>query len=357
MGIFDDAFRKVFSDKKIFVEFINSFVPNIGISKIKEKDVSLENPIYKDPYFSNREADLPYRINYNGKDLYVYLLIEHQSRVDYLMAFRVLGYMVRIWEYHTKKYPDEIHKKSFKLPPIIPIVFYDGKEKWTATQFFNEKIYEWERFKKFIPTFTYELIDINKISIRRLREIRNAVSIILRLDSAKKEDALKIVKELTNIINLLPKKEQDLLKKHISAYIMVLAHRTGMSFVPEEIGDRGEVTQLFERFEESLREYIEEEKKKAIQRGLQEGIKKGIQEGIEKGMEKGIKKGIEKGLRKGLISGIKLALEVKFEEEGIEVLDPYLENLETEKLKRLRGVIKKAKSIKEVVKGIEKLKN
>ncbi len=353
MGIFDDAFRKVFSDKKIFIEFVNSFVPDIGISKISEENVYLESSIYKDPYFSNREADLLYRIRHNGRDLYIYILMEHQSKVDHLMAFRILGYMVRIWEYHTKKYPDEIHKKSFKLPPIIPIVFYDGRETWTATQFFNEKVYQQERFKKFIPMFMYELIDINKIPTQQLKKIKNAVSIILRLDSAKKENALKIVKELTKIINLLPYEEQELLKKHINAYIMVLAHRTGINLTPEEIGDKGEVTQLFERFEESLKEYIEEEKRKAIQKGLQEGIQKGIQ----KGMQEGIQKGMQEGIREGLINGIRLALEVKFEEEGIEIVDSYLEKLKVKDLKRLKSVIKKAKSLNEVIKGIERLKN
>ncbi len=58
-----------------------------------------------------------------------------------------------------------------------------------------------------------------------------------------------------------------------------------------------------------------------------------------------------------MINGIRLALEVKFEEEGIEIVDSYLEKLKVKDLKRLKGVIKKAKSLNEVIKGIERLKN
>ncbi len=80
MGLFDNAFRKVFPDKRIFVELINSFVPDIGLSSLKEEDLVLENVIYKDPYFANREADLLWKVNYNGNDVYIYILIKHQTR-------------------------------------------------------------------------------------------------------------------------------------------------------------------------------------------------------------------------------------------------------------------------------------
>ena len=87
----------------------------------------------------------------------------------------------------------------FKLPPIIPIVFYDGGERWTATLYFNEKINHWGYFKRFTPLFMYEVIDVNSIDDRRLGELKNGVSVILKPDATKREEALKVVEELRGI--------------------------------------------------------------------------------------------------------------------------------------------------------------
>jgi hypothetical protein len=47
--------------------------------------------------------------------------------------------------------------KTFKLPPIYPIVFYNGVNKWTATLEFKEKVKSIKEFEKHIPNFQYIL--------------------------------------------------------------------------------------------------------------------------------------------------------------------------------------------------------
>jgi len=48
----------------------------------------------------NRFNDLLFCTRLDGRRAYVYLLIEHQSSSDRLMAFRMLEYMVAIWRQH-----------------------------------------------------------------------------------------------------------------------------------------------------------------------------------------------------------------------------------------------------------------
>ncbi|MEO5726864.1 MAG: Rpn family recombination-promoting nuclease/putative transposase, partial [Byssovorax sp.] len=43
------------------------------------------------------------------------VLFEHQSTVDALMPFRLLQYMVLIWERHL-----QVHSEDKRLPPIVP---------------------------------------------------------------------------------------------------------------------------------------------------------------------------------------------------------------------------------------------
>ncbi len=49
------------------------------------------------------------------------------------MPFRLLRYMVRIWDAHLLKYPDAI-----RLPVILPLVLHHGERGWTAAVAFEE---------------------------------------------------------------------------------------------------------------------------------------------------------------------------------------------------------------------------
>ena len=66
-------------------------------------------------------GDVLYMTKLNGKDAYVYVLFEHQSSSDELMAFRLLLYVVQIIQQHLQQGHD-------KLPIVLPSVIYHGKE-------------------------------------------------------------------------------------------------------------------------------------------------------------------------------------------------------------------------------------
>lgn len=57
----------------------------------------------------------------------MYVLFEHQSTNDPLMAFRLLRYLVRIWEAVLVEQPDRQ-----RLPAIIPVVVHHSSSGWTA---------------------------------------------------------------------------------------------------------------------------------------------------------------------------------------------------------------------------------
>jgi Putative transposase, YhgA-like len=49
-----------------------------------------------------RHSDLLFTAPLDGHDAFVYVLIEHQSSDDPLMAFRVLRYVTRIWDQYKR---------------------------------------------------------------------------------------------------------------------------------------------------------------------------------------------------------------------------------------------------------------
>jgi len=77
-----------------------------------------------------REGDLVWRIpRRDGGDAYVMLLLEFQSTPDHWMALRLLVYAGLLWQQlvsERRLLPDG------RLPPILPIVLYNGDPRWRA---------------------------------------------------------------------------------------------------------------------------------------------------------------------------------------------------------------------------------
>lgn len=55
MGVYDSAFKKVFSDKNIFLQFIKAFVPELSNLEIELDDLFLEETTFTDPNLSDKE--------------------------------------------------------------------------------------------------------------------------------------------------------------------------------------------------------------------------------------------------------------------------------------------------------------
>ena len=117
-----DAFFKAnLEDKTRFCKTVKQHFSKDIVEKI---DFDKLNPVSTDfiqKDLSYLASDVLYSTKVNGKDAYIYVLWEHQSSSDPLMAFRVLVYTIQIMQKHLKAG----HKK---LPLVLPAIMYHGKE-------------------------------------------------------------------------------------------------------------------------------------------------------------------------------------------------------------------------------------
>lgn len=87
----------------------------------------------------------------------MYLLIEFQSRIDRFMAVRMLSYVSLLNQ-------DLIRQKQFthsgKLPPVLPIVLYNGERRWNAELDINGLIQEiGGGLSRYTPSMCYMILD------------------------------------------------------------------------------------------------------------------------------------------------------------------------------------------------------
>ena len=88
--IHDKTFRKILDDKKEFTIFINKIF-NLE-EKLEEKDIEKYNRKFVSVDYTNQESDVIYKL----KNKEIFILVEHQTKIDKKMPIRILKYELEI---------------------------------------------------------------------------------------------------------------------------------------------------------------------------------------------------------------------------------------------------------------------
>ena len=85
----------------------------------------------------DRKVDLLWRVPFRGSWLYLVILFEAQSTVDWRMPLRIMHETALVYQELSK---DPEVRKHGKLPPVLPIVVYSGTRPWTAATSVEEML-------------------------------------------------------------------------------------------------------------------------------------------------------------------------------------------------------------------------
>jgi hypothetical protein len=204
----DKGYKQLLSNKKIFLELIKTFVQEDWVNEIEEDELLLVDKSFVLEDFSEKEADMVYRLRTKEKDVIFYVLLELQSTVDFLMPFRLLQYMVQIWrETYNNTQKEERDRKDFRLPAIVSAVLYNGKNNWTAKMNFREMLSVYQIFGGRVLDFNYILFDVNRYKDEELYEMANLIASVFVLDQTMNHKEL--IRRLRKLIMVLRKLTQD----------------------------------------------------------------------------------------------------------------------------------------------------
>jgi predicted transposase/invertase (TIGR01784 family) len=119
----DKTYKIFLKYKKIFLEFIKSFIHEEWVNQINEDDIEIVNKSFILRDYTDKECDLVYRLKLKDTEIYFYVLLELQSTVDFTMPFRLLIYMVELLKLIFSNTDEKIRTaKNYKLPAIVPLV-------------------------------------------------------------------------------------------------------------------------------------------------------------------------------------------------------------------------------------------
>ena len=110
-------------------DLLTGFVREEWVDQLDFTTLKRVNNSYVSDDLRGRADDIVWKVRW-GKDwLYVYILLEFQSTVDHWMAVRIMTYVGLLYQDLIKE--NQLTPGKF-LPPVLPIVLYNGDSRWKA---------------------------------------------------------------------------------------------------------------------------------------------------------------------------------------------------------------------------------
>ena len=182
----DKGYKRIFSIKKNFLDFIKKYIGLEWMMALEEKDLELIDKEFITDQFDTYESDLVYKVYTKNGIIYLFFLLELQSYNDFSMPFRLLVYMTAIWiDYFKNCDKNERRRKDYRLPAIMPIVLHNGEQNWTASCSFSQMIDHAELFGKYVVDFEYALVSVNKLTESEIIDSNTLIDNIFLADKKR----------------------------------------------------------------------------------------------------------------------------------------------------------------------------
>jgi len=194
----DRGYKYLFSHKELVQELLEHFLPAelhqmMDFSTLRKDSESFITEAFKD-----REDDVIWSVEINLKSgqstrLFLYLLIEFQSKNDPTMPVRMLQYVGLLYEHLLRQHKADIELEH-GLPPVLPIVLYNGRPTWTAATSMEAIQPNLPALlKRYQPSMEYFLLDEQRIEPEKLNALNNALSLVFQFEQAYGMEAARVV--------------------------------------------------------------------------------------------------------------------------------------------------------------------
>jgi hypothetical protein len=288
----DTSLKIILGNHELFAQFLHDFIPIATLKNVKPEDIEDLSERFLPLDQEKRDADTVKRIYLkNNRSVFVIALVEHESKVNFRTPFKLLQYICFILnQVETEMEQKEngcTTRKNFRYPPVLPIVFYDGPDAWTAEKNFRDRTALKKVFGKYIPGFEYILVDLKTYRVEDIAAFNDILSLVMLTDrigsiDRKGGDIVRIPKDYFERIGL---KIPESMSKLLRDVIKVLMRR--FEFPEEEIEEitghikKKEYGAMFENVVERYWQLKDEGIAEGLVRGRAEEHERAYQEKLE----------------------------------------------------------------------------
>ena len=186
----DSLYHRLFSHPLMIEGLVREFVPEILAVDVDFSRIERVPAKFHSETGRRRESDVIWRLpTGSGTDIFLYLLLEFQSHIDWWMAVRIQVYSGLLWQHLIT---EKTLKAGDRLPPILPIVLYNANPRWNAPTETsalialpaNSPLWPWQ------PRVRYHLLDEGAFPGEVLARRESLVALLFRLEHYQDPDEL-----------------------------------------------------------------------------------------------------------------------------------------------------------------------
>lgn len=257
----DKIFRKILDNKQEATYFINKTLH----LKIKEEKLEKYNSSFVTNNLKNQESDIIYKL----KDKKIFFLIEHQSKIDYSMSYRILEYESEIMKSAIDY--KKLNQKEYKLPLVITIVLYTGNKRWDAKRYVRDKQEKLEGYDESIFA-KFNVVDVNEFDYDVLINDKSFLYKAMLIEKARNNE------ELVNYLDNIVTKSNSYSDENKVILILIIN-----LLLRKKIGEKksNELVEILKGEDENMLavlDMIEKDNKRIFRKGKKEGKIEGKKE-------------------------------------------------------------------------------
>jgi len=261
---YDAFYKEFFSQPQMVEDLLKNYVQEEWVNHLDFSTLKPFSSNFVSDSLKKRENDLILSVKCKDSDItaYIYLLFEFQSRIDHYMAIRMLVYVGLFYQELIKH---KLVKSRQSLPPVFPLVVYNGIRPWNAAQEVSSLIYTpFVSLAAYVPNMRYFLFDISQVNAKDQQDL---ASFLVRLEKVRDVDELRLI--LQELIQILQSPDYEHLRRRFTEFINhIVFHR-----VPHEqpISEFHDLKELNPMLAETVTKWTKQWKMEGRMEGTLEG--------------------------------------------------------------------------------------
>ncbi len=267
----DTGYKLLFSHPEMVRDLLIGFMPGDWVKEADFTSLTRSNGSYISDKESQRHDDMVWRLKVGQQWVWVYLLLEFQSEPDKWMALRMMVYMGLLCQHLI----NEGELQDGLLPPIVPIVLYNGTPAWKTSQevadCFAPSLFGLETYR---PQMRYHLVDEARLKLHPMIEVRNLVEALFSIEQSRTvKNIFDIMRALDGVLStpqMVP------LRRTIGVWFKLLLRRKVPRANMEELDEIDDVLKESTMLEQTIERWFDDATMKGVRQGVQQGEIKGF---------------------------------------------------------------------------------
>lgn len=266
----DTGYKLLFSHPAMVRDLLLGYVPGEWVGEADFSTLEHVNGSYVSESERQRHDDMVWRVQVRDRWLWVYLVLEFQSEPDPWMAVRMMVYVGLLAQNLIRE--GELHEG--KLPPILPMVLYNGVPEWKpSTEVSDCFVMPPSGLEAFRPRWRYHLVDEARLKLHPVGAVRNFAEALFNLENGQSVAEMRQVLQALDQVLRTP--ESQPLRRAFGLWVKWLLRRKSPRSRLEEIDQIQDIMEADTMLAERIEGWFDEATQKGIQQGRMEGRMEG----------------------------------------------------------------------------------